>query len=219
MKLVVLYVTMIALFSSCSLIRNYELKKHLVKAAKKDSVLMTLDHLEKRLPKGERFFAGVGAPLFENGSKFKVETHEVKYWGTELDKKRGREVHVVRARVLFTQKNARDQVNIKYTYELAPRSKRKVNMLFVYGFPERSYLSREDPLAKFRKTRWLPFIKKRKLRKGMPVTALKLSWGEPTSFNSTISILGANEVYGYGGYKVVVKNGKVVRWQRSKTKR
>src|SRR5690606_17166660 len=97
------------------------------------------------------------------------------------------------------------------------REKTGMRMKFVYGFPKKIYMSQKDPLAAFRRgplSRWLPVIQRRGIEKGMPESALLLSWGKPLSIQSRTVLSETVKEYVYGGYIVTIQGESVSAWRR-----
>lgn len=83
-----------------------------------------------------------------------------------------------------------------------------------YSTPKIVFFTK-DPLAKFRKNkRLLKAIKDQKIYIGMPEEAMLLSWGRPSSTNSSVGSWGSRNQHVYGSRSYVyTRNGKVSSWQ------
>lgn len=232
MKRLSFVLTAILLFfilPGCSSFKRPVQKIKFQEEVKKNSVLFVIDHLNKHFPVEKKLYVGVKEKAFENGSQVEVAFHEVLYWGKPSPRAKPQE-HLVKARFGIKEKVAsrpklqrergkirRPQektVLLNYIFKEAPRSDSKVQIQFIQGYPSRQLLSETDPLKEFRKTQWIAKLRQRKVARGMPEKAVKLSWGEPSTVRSQTYLNSHIQFYSYGQAQVVIENGFVKNWDR-----
>ena len=203
----------ILILSSCSFFRQPVQRQKYLERVEKNALLIAINHLNTRFAEGQTVYAGPRLLKFKNGEALLIGTHEFVYLGV---RQKDREfLHLVKARLELksqSRKVKKKKIEIEYLFSEKPRSKKGVQLKFVYLFPEKEFVSRKDELRLFRSgpaRRWLKYIQDRKVIKGMPEEAMKISLGEPNSVQKQKSFLGITKMYGYETKHIYVENGLV----------
>lgn len=167
--------------------------------------------LERKLPPGGFFWAGIKTVEFDNGDKLRVAEHAYKYSLVDVENRKKRR-HVVTASVVVINKDAKKRIfEIQYNYRERHPQEIQLQPTFIYGFPSEEYLLERDPFEPYRKNeRIMQALRQRRPFVGMNEEIVYLVLGQPQSISSKKGARGEEKRLLYPSQTIVIKEGKVV---------